>query len=83
MSAKKPNEQTPHSLKLLRLPAVCELVGLSKTSIYSAMSKHSGQGFPAPVRLGCRAVAWREHEVVAWINSRTKTSASKQGEAQK
>ena len=79
MKAKPPQTTAADRPKLLRLPAVCELVGLSKTSIYAAMSKDSGQGFPVPVRIGCRAVAWREHEVLAWIESRSKTQ--KQGSA--
>jgi prophage regulatory protein len=70
----KRHEGTPAaSPKLLRLPAVMALVGLGKTAIYEAMAKSSGQGFPVPVRIGARAVAWREHEVVAWIESRAKT----------
>lgn len=73
MKANKPETAPPARPKLIRLPAVCELVGLSKTSIYAAMAKGSGQGFPVPVRIGCRAVAWREHEVMAWIESRAKT----------
>lgn len=73
MKAKKPVTPNSDRPKLLRLPAVCELVGLSKTSIYAAMAKDGGQGFPTPVRIGCRAVAWREHEVSAWIESRTNT----------
>lgn len=73
MKAKKPDTSPPARPKLIRLPAVCELVGLSKTSIYAAMAKDSGQGFPIPVRIGCRAVAWREHEVLSWIESRAKT----------
>lgn len=74
MKLKRHETRPPAPSKLLRLPAVCDLVGLSKTSIYHAMAKDGGQGFPVPVRIGSRAVAWREHEVLAWIESRAKTT---------
>jgi len=71
MKAKAPIFSAQDRPKLLRLPAVCELVGLSKTSIYQAMSKSSGRGFPKPVPIGCRARAWREFEVLNWIESQS------------
>lgn len=78
MNSKPPKTTANDHPKLLRLKAVCDLVGLSKTSIYAAMSKANGQGFPVPVRIGCRAVAWREHEVLAWIESRAKVGQEAQ-----
>ncbi|MBN3967241.1 AlpA family transcriptional regulator [Pseudomonas gregormendelii] len=49
---------------LLRLPAVCALVGLSKSQIY----RLSGAGeFPSAVRLGANSVAWPAEHVQAWI----------------
>lgn len=58
--------------RLLRLTAVENLTALRKTSIYTYIASKA-HGFPAPVRIGARAVAWRESEVLAWIESRTKT----------
>ncbi len=52
--------------RVLRLPEVENLVGLSRTTIYRLM--HSD--FPLPVKLGLRAVAWREADIVAWLASR-------------
>lgn len=52
---------------LIRLPAVLARVGLKQSRLYELIQ--SGE-FPAPVRLGVRAVAWRESEVSAWIASR-------------
>jgi len=52
---------------LIRLPAVLARVGLKQSRLYELIQ--SGE-FPAPVRLGVRAVAWRESEVYAWIASR-------------
>lgn len=79
MAAKRTDQTKPTPARLLRLPAVQDLVGLSKTSIYAAMAEKGGLGFPAPVRIGNRAVAWREHEVLSWIEGRTKTKT--QGDA--
>lgn len=51
----------------LRLPQVLARVGLKATRLYQLI----GDGdFPAPVRLGERAVAWLEDEVEKWIQER-------------
>ena len=53
--------------QMLRLPEVLKLVGLSKSTIYLRI----GEGdFPAPVRIGAKAVAWRRDELEAWLSSR-------------
>lgn len=56
--------------RLLRLDAVENLTGLRKSSIYTYMASKA-HGFPTPVRIGARAVAWREADVLAWIAGRT------------
>jgi prophage regulatory protein len=60
------------SLKLSRLPAVKDAVGLSKTAIYRRIA--AGE-FPAPITLGARAVAWPDGEVgeviAAWTAGRS------------
>uniref|UniRef100_UPI0035B31019 helix-turn-helix transcriptional regulator n=1 Tax=Hylemonella sp. TaxID=2066020 RepID=UPI0035B31019 len=61
-----PKAPTAQPEKLLRLPAVCELTGLGKSSVYSI------EGFPKPVVLSRRAVAWKLSELQAWIDSRVK-----------
>ena len=50
--------------KILRLPAVCEVTGLGRSTIYKKLSERS---FPQPVRLGTRAVGWKTRDVVAWL----------------
>lgn len=82
MNASKP---TPHSAapapqagstagthptpgKLLRLPAVEDRTGLRKSSVYAGMAAGT---FPPCVRLGARAVAWREADIQRWISERT------------
>lgn len=50
--------------KILRLPAVKDATGLSRSSIYQKMAEAS---FPKPVSLGARAVGWLESDVNRWI----------------
>lgn len=44
-----------------------ERIGLSRSSLYRLM--RSGL-FPEPVRIGVRAVRWREDEIAAWLRDR-------------
>ncbi len=53
--------------RVLRLPEVCRIVGLSRSSIHRMEA--AGQ-FPKRRRIGERAVAWDADEVEAWITSR-------------
>lgn len=59
--------------KMLRLPAVQELVGLSRSTIYDMISRKE---FPKPVRLGRRAVAWPSSRVEDWIDQRSGREAA-------
>ena len=52
---------------LLRLPKVKITSGLSRSSIYENIKNGS---FPAPIKIGKRAVAWRESDIQKWLNSR-------------
>ena len=45
-----------------------DATGLSRSSLYAFVAKGT---FPKPVRLGARAVGWKEADVRAWIDSRT------------
>jgi len=53
--------------KILRLPIVKSLTGLSRSTIYMRISKGS---FPKQLELGDRAVGWVESEILGWINDR-------------
>jgi len=57
--------------KILRLPAVKDKTGLSRSSIYLQASQGT---FPKPISLGARAVGWLENEVETWLNSRVEQS---------
>ncbi len=58
---------------ILRRPQVEAMTGLSCSTIYDYMAHGD---FPAPVRLGRRAVGWVEAEVIAWIEARIVASRS-------
>lgn len=51
--------------KILRLPAVLERTGLSRSTVYARMS--AGE-FPKSISLGSlRAIGWLESEIDSWI----------------
>lgn len=52
---------------LLRLPAVKNRTGLSRSKIYELLESGS---FPKPVKLSGRLNAWSDHEIDAWIKAR-------------
>ena len=56
-----------HTNSLLRLPDVQKLTGLSRSSVYRLEATGD---FPKRVRLSERATAWREDELLEWVNSR-------------
>ena len=50
--------------RLLRLPAVKESTGLSKSSIYARIAEGT---FPKQISLGPRLVVWAESDIQNWI----------------
>lgn len=54
-------------IAIYRLPAVLEITGLSKATIYRLRQR--GQ-FPQPIQLSPRCVGWRAKEVDAWLEAR-------------
>ena len=78
--SQNPAQETPNNdsgsgddLSFLRLPEVKAITGLSKTSLYAMIRN---KNFPAPVRLGPRAVAWVRSEVRQWAVKRVQASRS-------
>lgn len=57
--------------KIIRLPSVQTLTGLSRSTIYLWIEEKM---FPAPISLGPRAVGWIEAEILDWIEQRIKKS---------
>ncbi|MDR3499936.1 MAG: AlpA family phage regulatory protein [Parvibaculum sp.] len=67
------------NLKILRLPAVQEATGKSRSGIYSDIA--IGR-FPAPIRLGRRAIGWRTEDIDTWIASRESARPAGNGRGQ-
>ena len=59
-------------VKLVRIKSVVELTGLSKSYIYDLSNKGI---FPKRIQLvpGGTSVAWVEHEIKVWIESRVQS----------
>ena len=57
--------------KILRVPDVLARIGMSRSTLYEWMRTGN---FPPSVKLGERAVGWRESDVTAWIESRVPQS---------
>jgi prophage regulatory protein len=48
-------------------PEVQTIAALSRSGLYRAMAE---SGFPKPIKVGPRRVAWIHAEVVEWLNAR-------------
>lgn len=57
--------------KILRLRAVKDWTGLSRSTIYAMMKNRT---FPQNIQLGLRSVGWVESEIQSWIESRIQSS---------
>lgn len=51
--------------RILRIKQVLDMTGLRRTALYEKM--HANE-FPKSVKLGARAVGWREGDVLSWID---------------
>ncbi|MEE2731091.1 MAG: AlpA family transcriptional regulator [Pseudomonadota bacterium] len=65
------NNAKPITDRLIRQAELLKLIGCSRSSLYREISHGS---FPAPVKIGQRAVAWRASEIKAWMENLPKTS---------
>ena len=54
-------------IAIYRLPAVLEVTGLSKATIYRMLGRGE---FPQRVQLSPRCVGWRVADVEAWLEAR-------------
>ena len=62
---------------ILRLPVVKQRTGLSRSSIYLAMSRDE---FPRAIHLGKHAVGWLESDIEAWLAERIERSRPAAGQ---
>jgi prophage regulatory protein len=58
--------------RLLRLSTVLLITGLARSTIYRMIAEHR---FPAPVKIGKRAVAWRPEDLRQWSEGLPSASA--------
>jgi prophage regulatory protein len=63
---------TPPSF--LRLNEDIRLAGLARSTVYRLVAANS---FPAPCRLGARAVGWRNSDVAQWSATRPSARISR------
>ena len=52
---------------MIKLKEVQKMTSLSRSSIYAYIDKGI---FPTQVKLGARSVAWKNEEIIAWLESR-------------
>lgn len=52
---------------LLRLPRVIAITGKGRSTIYSDVKAGT---FPAPVKIGKRAIAWPASSIDRWVSER-------------
>ena len=64
-------------MKVLRLPSVSEMTGLSRVTIWR---KERAGKFPSRVQLGPNSVGWIEEEVEDWIETlaRSRSTSTKE-----
>ncbi len=81
-SAPKPSEtelrraevpRHPTTEHALRLPQVCQVTGLRRSTIYQLQSERR---FPQRIKLSDRAVGWLEREVQDWLAQRIESARS-------
>lgn len=58
------------SIRLLRLRDVISTVGMKRSWILQKVNEGK---FPKPIKLGDRANAWRESDIIEWIERRAST----------
>ena len=56
-----------------RLPAVIDVTGLARSTIYDLMAKDQ---FPRPIKLTAKAVAWPESAIAEWLAQRSNIPAA-------
>jgi prophage regulatory protein len=57
-------------IRVLRLPEVCEITGLCRSSIYQMEAE---QRFPHRIKIGARSLGWIESEIQGWLRRRVET----------
>ena len=61
----------PRDTRLIRLPEVMAICGLSRSSVYAYTKRGE---FPSRVKITRHASAWVRAEVLAWVENRIRAS---------
>lgn len=61
------NSLKVQNMKVLRLPSVCELTGVPRSTLYLYIKNNQ---FPKPIKLGIQSVGWIQEEVEQWLRQR-------------
>src|SRR5262249_12605088 len=61
-------------IHVLRLPQVCKMTGLCRSSIYQM---EADRLFPTRVKISARSVGWIESEVQGWLRQRIESGRSR------
>jgi len=64
--------------RILRIREVCEIVGLSRPTIYRYMGMNPPH-FPPGIKIGISAVGWRKGAVLDYLEQREAESKQAQG----
>lgn len=68
--AEEPSLYSAEGTRLVRLPEVLRMTGLTKPTIYNWIRASK---FPRPLKLGPRAAGWRYSDLKAWLASRERS----------
>ena len=58
------------TIRILRRSQVEDQIGLSRSSIYQMMSDGD---FPLPIKIGKRAIGWKQQDIIDWLYNRKHT----------
>lgn len=65
------NQSADQNDQLFRLPMVLQMIGKRRSTLLAEVKMGL---FPAPYKIGKRAVAWKKSEVLAWMNALEKNN---------
>ncbi|ATY82053.1 AlpA family phage regulatory protein [Aeromonas veronii] len=70
---------TQVTCRIIRMPELTRLIGLSRSTIYDRLnpeSKRFDPTFPPPLKLGRSAVGWHLGAVLEWIDALQRVTVS-------
>ena len=65
------------TIRILRRSQVEDQIGLSRSSIYQMMSDGD---FPLPIKIGKRAIGWKQQDIIDWLDNRKHTRHAFRGD---